>query len=384
MSVNPAKAFGITGQRLTLDVWGPLVQCEGENATAVISVIRPDNQPFAAVTSSGSYDNAYGSRKEKIELTPDAPGIWQLIVTFEPSLGRVQVPIDVAQERLHTTRTSTSALQYARYCVSQPFRTLNGLMLCEIDGHVAAQREDGGLAGFDGGQLVVLGNTVWSSSGTALTRRTDTGSELRVDAVVNTGALPRSDRGFTTVHTAIRAFKQAFGSTVTRYDFFDGGLISSPVQAQGDDHVFLSDGGVFRLVFTGEAATRVCGPGDSEAVNCTSLFGSLISYDDGMWVDTGSSPIAEHWRSPFNGVTPSAFTIAQGWAFAAHTPEGPLVEHEPLVVVAQQRQDLALVVSSSDREVRLASYGDGEILGTRGNYVVLRSIADGGVTFAEF
>ncbi len=384
LSVNPAKAFGIAGQRLTIDVWGPLVQCEGENAAAVISVIRPDNQPFAAVTSSGSYDNAYGSRKEKIEFTPDAPGIWQLIVTFEPSLGRVQVPIDVAEERLNTPRISTSALQYARYCTPQPFRTLNGLMLCEINGHVSAQREDGGQAEFDGGALMVLGNTVWSSDGPTLTRRTDTGRELRVDAVVNTGAAPRSDRGFTTEHTAILAFTQAFGSTVTRYDFDDGGLLGSPVQAKGDDEVFLGDGKVFRFVFTGQAQARVCGPGDGGAVDCTSLSGTLLRFDDGLWVDTASGSVAEHRRSPFIGVTPSTFTIAQGWAFEKQSSSGPLTEHEPLVVVSQKQQDLALLVSSSDPEVRLAHYGDGEILGTRGNYVVLRSIADGGVTFAEF
>jgi len=159
-------------------------------------------------------------------------GIWQVIAVFEPSLGRVQVPVQVAELKSTTVRHTAELPMPATACATQPWRTSAGLVRCELNGLIYSQREgltDGGYASFEGKQLVVLGNTVWFAEGTNLVHSTDTGTALRRDAQTATIGSPQDFGGFTSETTAIRSYEAFSASKVLRHDFIDGGLINTPL-----------------------------------------------------------------------------------------------------------------------------------------------------------
>ena len=382
---NPAKQFGINGHKLAVTVAQPVASCQPMAGTATVSLIDPNNRPFTAFTSSASA--AQGVTNQTTVFTPNLPGTWQLVVTFEPSLGRVQLPIDVADERLQTTRYTAGVPYDPVDCVAQPFMTHRGLVLCELDGGIHTQREGGPDVVIAGTQLVVLGDTVWAQVGGSLTRFTDTGSELRVDATATLGGRPLPDHAFTSETTAVRAFSNGIrdggpSSAVVRYDCTDGGLTGTPVKAVNTDAFFMRDGTLYRvgrspMTFDVDVCKAVSGD-----AGCVKLGAPVLALDEaGLWADlTFSQDGIDVIESPALGAAGARrFVFGDSWAafpqvlYASDqsAPTRALVDREA-VVASKSNEPGPLVVRHVGGEFTVGYYADGEVLGTRGDFLVLK------------
>ena len=328
---NPTRVWGITHQPLSITVAPTITVCGDEPLRANVSLIDPNNAPFNAFATSTVVNEANGRTRQTLLFTPDRPGTWQLIVYFEPLRGRVQVPIDVADERLDTPRSSVTVSADPSSCAPQPFMTLHGLVLCQFDGGIHTRRADGGEAFFEGEQLLVLGNSVWSSESDRLMLRTDTGSELQVVSTVGTDGLPLPDRGYTDERSAIRMFVgHAAAGTVMRYVVTDAGLIGAVLPASVSDVVLGGDGPLYRLTYEPPSGvSQVCHLTEGADAGCSSLGGTPRTLDtSGLWVDVLSSGLPtpiDLLPMPFIDVSPTTFLIAEGWsALPQMLPTTPL------------------------------------------------------------
>lgn len=374
---SPTRLIGIAGRPLTAVVRQPTVNCDpADRRSVTVKLIKPDNSEYlGAVTLSEN------GPEETIVFTPETPGVWQLIVIFELSLGRVQVRLDVAEERLETARTAIHLAVPPQSCRPQPFMTLNGLVLCEVAGQIHAQRLNGPDTTFEGEQLMVSGNSVWSSSGEQLMHRTDTGTELRLDATATLPQSPRTDIAFTNQSTAIRAFYDA-GCPLVRFDLGASGLISSPVPSEIGDEIFVSDAGVFR-VSGGSMHNTLCVLDADGGARCDALAGNLIQNDgDALWVYPFDGTGPTEVDAPFLGRAGSPFIAAEAYAIDVSHASKPLVDREPLFVRSLVTP-LSLIIRPIDRDFALVYYGHGTMLGTRDNYVVIQPGTDSLVSFIE-
>ncbi len=402
---NPKQVLGVTHQPLTTTVSPTITVCGDGPLRANVSLVDPSNVPFAAFATSTLVNEPNGTARQTVHFTPDRPGTWQLIVLFEPQRGRVQLPIEVAYERLDTPRSTVTLPADPSRCVSQPYMTLHGLVLCELDAGIHTQRADGGQGLFAGEQLIVLGNTVWSSAGAQLSVRSDTGSELQLVATVNTDGVALADRGFTDERTAIRMFRgRADAGTVMRYVLSDAGLIGTSLPASVNDVVLGGDGPLYRLTYEAPSGeSQVCHLTEGADAGCSSLGGTPRTLDtSGLWVDVLSSGLPtpiDLLPMPFIDVNRTTFVIAEGWSALPQMPPmtplnrsgdaiamnwgmRALVDREALVLT-QFEANVAVVVRRVDGAFSLSYYGPGQVLGSRGHWLVLGSKGFE-VTFIEY
>ncbi len=376
---SPTRLIGIAGRPLTAVVRQPTVNCDpADRRSVTVKLIKPDNSEYL-----GSVTLSENGPEETIVFTPDTPGVWQLVVIFELSLGRVQVRLDVARERLETARTAIHLAVPPESCRPQPFMTRNGLVLCEVAGQIHTQRLNGPDTVFEGEQLMVSGNSVWSSSGQQLMHRTDTGTELRLDDTVTMPHSPLSDVGYTNQTTAFRAFDGPLLGAFTRYELVDGGLISSPSPGTRDDGVFVTNAGVFRFTIGGSAPKTLCLFDTDGGSRCEAMSGDVIRLDgETLWVDQADGTGPASVDAPFLGRAASAFVAANAYEVVFSRTSPVLVDHEPLFV-RSLATPLSLIIRPIEHDFVLVYYGHGTMLGTRGNYVVIQPGTDSLVSFIE-
>ena len=384
--LNPTSAIGVVGSELTLRLSQPRPECRlaGELRISV-SLIRPDNTSIEVAGEIEAHDPRTGLSAVTIRFTPEVSGSWQAIATFEPSLGRVQVPVQVANLRASSPRHTTELPVSATSCAIQPWRTSAGLVLCEVNGLIYAQRDapDGGYATFEGDQLSVLGNTVWFAQAQTLVRSTDTGAELRRDALVATpGEAPRFS-AFTNESTAIRWYQNTQPTQVLRYDWLDGGLISSNVVLTRPriSSVFVTDAAPWGVQEDSAGLLPwLCDLSNRDA-GCRPLNGQLMGVEQGnLWVSDGSASRVELQVAPLAVQRSVSLQLPNEWRVS--TEESRLwVDRQKLLLDDFARD---LVVSFDGTQLVLTSYGPGRVLGTRGDWVVLSTSKTRTVTFAEF
>ena len=382
-SSAPSKVFAVAGHSLSVNVIRPAATTAATGVTANVTLIDPNNLPVSDFTVTPASDSA---PRVTVVFTPRLAGSWQLVVAFEPSLGRVQMPIEVADERLNTPRMPVSVSYDPHRCSSQPFKTHHGLVLCELTGRIHSQRPGADEVIFDGEQLMVLGDVVWWSHGAELIRATDTGAELRVDATVLTDGVAHTGRAFTSEVTAIRAYDlgRDAGRTpasLVRYDFADGGLTATKVSTSSSERLFISDGGLSHV--WADPITRnslFCPPRPTDA-GCADLRGYAYALDSsGLWVDqmkTATSTVAVY-QPPSLGAGGATLVLANGWLLARSPLDGttgssferPLVDQEA-VAVFKVGEPAPLIIRHLGGDFTLTSYGEGEVLGTRGDSLVL-------------
>ncbi len=391
-SPTPELAVGIINQKLSVRVDQPVTKCQLDTSLVKASaeLIAPDDTHEAVETTLvAPYVATEGTSTVEVSFTPNQSGTWQLIVTFEPSLGRVQLAIPVAVDR--SSGHLTFEVPYdSNDCFVQPWRTSGGAVLCERNARVLVLRPeaDGGLGprsadggggeeDFDGSQVVVDGPVIWSSAGQVLTRRIDTGTKLVVTGQVELPSYPSNVGGYFTQTMAIRPLAlYSPGRSAVRVEFSDGGLVVTDLDLWSSGRAFEDDTGVWGIdvnAFSdGTLCSRDAGPG-----LCRELGGSLIANDrGGLWVqrtpgsfftDLGFS------RRPLSPTTDSSVNLTFGnhWSVPQPSIEYPLVSRER-PVVSHSLTGRSVVVDFTDGQLGLRWYGPGKVLGTRNGTVVLQ------------
>lgn len=375
-----AFAEGIEGQPVTVEVVQPVARCglEPAEVRVVASVIAPSNTPFEDVrVDFAPYDPSNGSSSAKVTFTPSMAGTWQVIATFEPSLGRVQLPVEVAQNRSKTPRTSIELPFSPNECVGQPWRTTAGTVLCSRQGivEVAPHGVFDERSSFRGAVLSVLGNTVWSSTQEVLTRRIDTGERLEVVAQIDrfsTFGPSYSDE------TEVAEYDTGSAS-VNRLVFADGGLtqqnVSSSSSVSQVTGLFL-DGPDIVVTF-GESfkSARLCVIGAADCMTLTSMWVSHST--DALWEQAANGSVTMH-ALPLSEHRVRTFTMPQGWRPRYHSTS---TSREALILDRPMGSP-SLIGSVQDDSFIGRYYGEGPLLGAQGDSIVLQE-PGWHVTFAD-
>ncbi len=82
--------LGFAGEPLTMTFDQPTLKCllDPQDIRASAELISPDETRTAATPLRVTYLPSTGASTADVTFTPNRPGLWQVIVTFEPALGR--------------------------------------------------------------------------------------------------------------------------------------------------------------------------------------------------------------------------------------------------------------------------------------------------------
>ena len=205
---------GLTSRRST---------CEGDEVSVSVRLLDPDGLETTfeqGPLNSGSFQLA----TTFVSFTPRKRGLHRLEATFEPSLGTDTVEVEVVPDG----ETGPFQRVMSRASCSWAWALSDDAIACEAPGNLlSVSSADGGFVTFDGRDLVVAGEALWSIDGEALQRREFIDGGL---------VLTHSARGFSRVssvsalqtpNVALRTLTSAF---MGRAEVLDGGLVVTSLE----------------------------------------------------------------------------------------------------------------------------------------------------------
>lgn len=296
---GPAEEVRGAGQpvvaTLTLE---STVTCSDSAPATVTSVAvelsDPDNRPVeAAVSAPKKRQGQYGTEAWDVTIafTPDRPGPYHVIATFEPGAGLVQRDLWVANDRRAEPPAETFTLPAP--CAHLE-RTAQGGAVCEhaTNGGQVFFRAGAEVASWSWGNTHVAGDAIWVSDlGSGLARSLDTGSGPPVLSGRLSG-LPTRERFAATELDAL-----VFGGGRLRLVRFDGGTFATESDVQLDIFEPVA------LAFSHQAGSAVVADYDgwtrldlpagqsAPAVSWTEDQAAVHQAPDGIWVASDAATL---------------------------------------------------------------------------------------------
>ncbi len=177
-----------TSTAITLDSCDLLITPTAATST----VVGPDNLPVAS-TEGGLSDNNGLAYTENVTFTPQQPGDFHIVTTFDPNLGVAQTDVFAAFDRTTLAAQDTYDVSLMQECLEY-LVTDHGTLLCTGgDNMIHAFRGGAALDSHDGFTMAVHASSIWiaASSTQSVSHFIDTGaSTLFADdsGVVDTDA----------------------------------------------------------------------------------------------------------------------------------------------------------------------------------------------------
>ena len=278
----------LEGERVTMRLVAPLTSCPTDDLRANIEVLAPDSSTVEH-TFTGPTRAADAHVEGNLEFTVTAPGLYVVRAVFEPSLGVRTTTVNVIGT-FSEARATAVPLPTGFACAEVPWPVTGDTIACERSGaQISLLSSDAGVTTFDGTDLVVVGDVLWSETATrTLERREWSDGGLTVTRSIP-GFSATPIRGLHTRTTAIR--KRANGDLVG-VALPDGGLLESFFSSSD----FTS--GVF--FYENDGTARVAG-----SFSCGDCLNSLVAFDDGVaWQQFGSGSQVNGYKRPITAATP--------------------------------------------------------------------------------
>jgi hypothetical protein len=196
--------------------------CPGDVVSVSVRLVDPDGLEATfeqGPLSTGDFQVA----ATFVSFVPSKRGLYRLEATFEPSLGKDTIEL----EAVPAGEAGSFQRVVTRPSCTWAWALSDDVVACETFGlPLSVNSADGGFVTFEGRELVVAGNVLWSLDGEALQRREFIDGGL---------VLTHSALGFgrttsvATLHTAQVALRTRTSALLGRAEVLDGGLVVSTV-----------------------------------------------------------------------------------------------------------------------------------------------------------
>ena len=358
--------LGLVGHSLAVPFFAPLSACVSDVLRAEVTALDPDNLPLTVRLDDPLRVGSQGVVKLSMTFTPTKPGLHNLRVAFEPSLGARTQLVEVASDGLGGFTTRVPIPTGANCAADALWPLSDDTVACEerATGFVSLTSSDGGLTRFPGGQLVVADTVLWSinPASTTLERRVFEDGGVRLShAFPNFPSIVTPGMHDVDLALRYRANGQLVlvqltpsGSTVSQLRFDT--LPSSPLA------YFVEDGGSLFRWSTSQCPLDVCvNLADVVALEPGYVWRASQSFESFSLTSGFVRPTTEFNATPrFTLLYPTAPVATPGYGF----------ERLPLwlaLTPATQR----VLVTVENEELRYSAWPRAEVLRVGRHHLVL-------------
>lgn len=277
-------AWALLGEQKRQSLTASRTTCPGDDVSLSVRLVDPDGLEVSFEQGplvTGDFQIATSF----VSFVPSKRGLYRLEATFEPSLGKDTVELEAVPDgetRSFQRVTSRSTCTWA-------WALSDDAIACEGPGlPLSITRADGGFVTFDGVDLVVAGEALWSINGQALERHElIDGGLVLTHSVLGFGRSP--DVG--TLHTARVALRTQTSALLGRAEIIDGGLVVSTVAQLEVERFFFDepDAGLLHWSSQYTCATQPCTDDrvivalEPELIWIGQTFGSRVEGVDRPW-----------------------------------------------------------------------------------------------------
>lgn len=279
-------ALAVVGDPVEVTVFAPLSSCVSDELAVRARLFDPENLEVAVELIEPPRVGFNGVVTARFRFTPSRDGAFTLETGFEPSLGVRNTTVFVAADG--------AAAPFVR--VPRPsgcdfaWPLADTVIACELlDAGLSLVRADGGLTAFEGTDLVVAGDVLWSVHQGNLERRRFEG-----DVLVRTHLFPGFvPGGPPAVHSESAALRPTADRRLGLVQLFDGGVRQSSFPRPPE---LISE-----LLFADESDSYIAWGGRACGTNgdCSPQPPLLGLEPEASWIINGT--MVEAWTRPWPG-----------------------------------------------------------------------------------